>query len=495
MSLRILSVFACAVALVGTTHAATPNASFDPLLDRAMAADATPGISVAVVQGDSVIWLAARGWADREATRAVTPETRFYIASTTKAFTATAAACLAARGALDLEAPLSEALPLARFNATVHPESIRVVDLLTHTHGIDADGPVSVRVAYTGDYDHAGLYRALASQGAASSGHAFAYLNLGYDLAGIVLDPAHDRGWKSVVESEVTGPLGLKATTAYRSKVRDAVLALPYENTTEGFERVRLAKQDANMGPAGGMFSTSGDLARLLIAELNEGRIDGRARTPASVIAETQRFHVAQAGKPWDYPRHGWGLGWDLGTYVSDTLVHRFGTFPGYGCHVSFMPARHIGVVVLVNNSRTGMLFADIVANAVYDQLSGRVDAGTRMDAALDSLRVRTTKLHGLLATDHARRAARPQQLSHPLEAYAGEFVNSDWGTLRLSVQQGHLFARMGVAESKVEVYDATKDKLRVELFGGGGVVEAVFPEGAARASELKLEGASFRRR
>ena len=122
--------------------------------------------------------------------------------------------------------------------------------------------------------------------------------------------------------------------------------------------------------------------------------------------------------------------------------MHRFGTFPGYGCHVSFMLARHIGVVVLVNNSRTGMLFADIVANAVYDQLSGRVDAGARMDAALDSLR-----------------------------------------------------ARMGVAESKVEVYDATKDKLRVELFGGGGVVEAVFPEGAAQASELKLEGASFRRR
>ncbi len=495
MTLQMLSVLACAGALVVTSAAVTPNTTFDPLLDRAMASDATPGISVAVVLGDSVIWLAARGWADRESKRAVTPETRFYIASTTKALTATAAACLAARGQLDLEAPLSKVLPLARFNAAVHPESIRVVDLLTHTHGIDADGPVSVRVAYTGDYDYAGLYRAIASQGAASTGHEYAYSSLGYDLAGIVLDPAHDRGWKHVIEREVTGPLGMTATTAYRSKVRDALLAMPYENTTAGFERVRLAKHDANMGPAGGIFSTSGDLARLLIAELNEGRVDGSARIPASVIAETQRFYVAQAGKPWDYPRHGWGLGWDLGTYESDTLVHRFGTFPGYGCHVSFMPARHIGVVVLVNNSRTGMLFADIVANAVYDQLSGRVDAGARMDAALDSLRARTTKLHAALSTDRTRRAARPQQLSHPLEGYAGEFVNSDWGVLRLSVREGHLFARMGVAESKVEVYDATKDKLRVELFGGGGVVEAVFPEGAAQASELKLEGASFRRR
>ena len=147
--------FALVALPLAPAQGATRAVTLDSLLNRAMLSNTTPGISVAVVQGDQVIWRAARGWADREARRAVSPATQFYIASTTKALTATAAASMAARGALDLEAPLSLALPGARFHSSVHAESIRVADLLTHTHGIDADGPVSVRVAYTGDYEYA----------------------------------------------------------------------------------------------------------------------------------------------------------------------------------------------------------------------------------------------------------------------------------------------------------------------------------------------------
>ena len=86
------------------------------------------------------------------------------------------------------------------------------------------------------------------------------------------------------------------------------------------------------MGPAGGMFSTVGDLARLVRAELNGGL--------RGVTTQTQKFRVPQR-RTWDsVADFGWGLGWDLGTFDGDTLVHRFGTFPGYGCHVSFMRFR-----------------------------------------------------------------------------------------------------------------------------------------------------------
>ncbi len=496
-SLRIAVIVAIALAsvLASTGSAAEQRADLDSLLDRAMASQATPGISIAVVQGDRIVWRGARGWADREARRPVTSDTRFYIASTTKALTATAVACVAARGQLDLDAPVSRALPLAKFHPGVHADSIRVVDLLTHTHGIDSDGPVSVRVAYTGDYTYADLYRGLATQGPAETGHAFQYSNLGYDLAGILLDPAHKGGWKTVVEREVTGPLGMTATTAYRSRVNDARLAMPYDNTVDGFAKLRFAKQDANMGPAGGMFSTSDDLARLVIAELNRGRVDGRACIPAEVIANTQRARVPQRRQFQDYPRFAWGLGWDLGTYDRDTLVHRFGSFPGFGSHVSFMPSKHLGVVVLVNNNRTGMVLADVLANAVYDALRGRADTRQRMEAELDTLATRAAKLRDAVAEDRARRAARSQQLAHPLAAYAGDYVNDDWGTLRLRTEGGRLHAEMGVAQSDVEVYDAATNKLRVELFGGGDVLEMVFTEGASRAAELRLENATYRRK
>lgn len=485
---------AITAAVASAANAPIPNAPLDALLDRALAANATPGIAVAAVQGDRVVWLATRGWADREAQRPVAPDTRFYIASTTKAFTATAAACLSARGQLDLDAPLTRALPKARFHAAVHPESIRVVDLLTHTHGIDPEGPVSIRVAYTGDYTYDALFRALATHGAARGGRAFEYSNLGYDLAGIVLDPKRKGGWKEVVEREVMQPLGMSSTTAYRSRLKDAEIAMPYENSVEGFERVPLAKQDENMGPAGGMFSTAPDLARFVLAELNAGRVDGRQALPASVVAETQRAHALNSGPPRGYRRFAWGLGWDLGTYAGDTLVHRFGSFPGYGCHVSFIPSRRVGVVVLVNNSRTGLGIADVIANAAYDELLAREGAETRIQAEVDTLGSRMEELRQAIAADRARRAARSQQLPRPLAAYAGRYVNPDWGTLELVVEGGRLAASMGVARCPVEVFDAAKERLRIELFGRGGVVDVVFPEGATRAAAVRLAGAEYRR-
>jgi CubicO group peptidase (beta-lactamase class C family) len=478
---------------LATAAAAAPAPEIDALLDRAMARGLTPGVAVAVVEGDRVVWTAARGFADRETKRPVTPATRFYIASTTKTLTALAVARLADRGALDLDAPLSRALPGVKLHAGLSADSIRVVDLLTHTHGIDADGPVSARVAYTGEYTHAELLRALATQGPAPGGRAFAYSNLGYDLVGILLDPAHKGGWKRVVEREVIEPLGMTSTTAERSKLRDSELALPYRDTPDGFARTPLAKEDANIGAAGGHFSTALDLARLLRAELNGGRVDGSERLPARVIAGTQRARVVQSGRSMGYPRHAWALGWDLGTYEGDTLVFRMGSFPGYSSHVSFLPARGLGVVVLANGGMSGGVFADALANALYDRMLGR-DA-VASEAQLDSVAARVAGLRARLGTDLARRAARSQVLPRALEAYAGRYGNDDWGTLELRVRDGRLEAAMGVAHSPVEVFDAAKEKLRVELFGGGGVVETVFGEGDARARAVRMAGATFVRK
>ena len=148
-----------------------------------------------------------------------------------------------------------------------------------------------------------------------------------------------------------------------------------------------------------------------------------------------------------------------------------------------------------MNNIRSGLGLADVLANAIYDELRGRPDAKSRMIAELDTLGTRMEKLHQAIAADRAKRAARSQLLPLPLSAYAGEYVNPDWGTIRLSVREGHLEADMGVAHSTVEVYDDATQKLRVELFGGGGVVEMVVLEGAGSATELRLEGASFTRR
>jgi len=496
MCCTIAAATACAMWMLPgeAAAAATPRtmgAWADSLARDAMATGLTPGMSVAVVVDGRITWTAGFGHADRERERPVRPGTRFYIGSTSKALTALAAARLAARGALDLDAPLSRALPGAVFPVGVPAESVRVRDLLTHTHGIDGQGPISLRVAFTGEYTNDELLRLLENHRPARGGREFQYSNLGYDLIGVVLAPAERGGWKEVVEREVTRPLGMTATTAWRSRVPEDSLAQPYELGAHGPERIRLAKEDANMGPAGGHFSTAPDLARLLVAELDGGRVAGRQAIERRVIAETQRLQATQDREFTFFHRHGWGLGWDLGTYDGDTLLHRFGSFAGYRSHVSFMPRRGLGVVVLVNGGVASSTIADAMAAAIYDRLLERAGVRARLAGRLAAAAERGRRI----VADLEKRAANVGVLPLPLDAYAGRYASPIYGTLVLEVLDGRLQASMGAARCPAEVFDAAKHQLRVELFGGGSVVTAVLAEDGRSVSALELLETRFDRR
>ncbi len=490
----------CLAALAGAwaqrpDRAVNLREQVEPLVRKAFESGASPGLAIAVVRGGEVAWVGSFGDADREAGRSVTPDTRFYIASTTKALTALAAARLAARGALDLDARLTRTLPQIVLPPGIDPSTVLVRDLATHTHGIDSRGPVSIRVAYTGEYTNALLLQLVGSHAVAKTGRAFQYSNLGYDLLGIVLAPGGRDGWKAVVEREVTVPIGMASTTAWRSRVPADKLAQPYELGPDGFERIRLAKEDANMGPAGGHFSTAADLARLLMVEMNAGRIDGRTVIPADVIASTQKTQVPQDRQFAFLHRTGWALGWDVGTYDKETVLHRFGGFAGYYSHVSFMPERRIGVVVLANGGGAASSLAEVVAMGVYDRLLERADAAGRFDARAAQLRDRMAQGPAAAAKERATRAARQQPLPHPIADYAGVFENEQYGRLELRVAGGRLEAVMGVARSQVEVYEAATNRLRVELFGGGSVVQMEFPAGGGPAMVAVMLDARFERK
>ena len=118
------------------------SAGLDSALSQLFALDLAPGMSVAVVRDTQVVYAKGFGWADVEARRPVTPETIFYIASTTKSFTGLAAVLLDEQGRIDLDAPLSRYLPTAKLQAPLDPDSITLRSLLSHTHGIDNEGPI-----------------------------------------------------------------------------------------------------------------------------------------------------------------------------------------------------------------------------------------------------------------------------------------------------------------------------------------------------------------
>ena len=200
-----------------------------------------PGIAVVVVKDSRVILLKGFGYADIEAKRPVTPQTTFYIASSTKPFFALTAALLDHRSVIDLDAPLSNYLPQAKLQSPFTTDTIKLRSLLTHTHGI-ADGPVDFRMGLTGQGTRSELISLLGEHARAKGGTDFEYSNRGYQIASLALESKLDKSWKDVLQTTVLDPLGMKNTSAYLSRLKSEQLAAPYTVGAGDYLRLHYAK-------------------------------------------------------------------------------------------------------------------------------------------------------------------------------------------------------------------------------------------------------------
>src|SRR6187551_1243041 len=97
---------ACGSAQSTGKTASTPTARLDSVMNTLMSLDLSPGAGIVVVRDSQIVYMKGFGYADVEAKRPFTPETGFYIASTTKSFTGLASALLDRKGVFRLDAPL-----------------------------------------------------------------------------------------------------------------------------------------------------------------------------------------------------------------------------------------------------------------------------------------------------------------------------------------------------------------------------------------------------
>ena len=466
-------------------------ADIDRFASQILATGIVPGMSLAVVTSEGIAYTRGYGFANVESRLAATADTQFYIASTTKALTALAGALLHDRGRLDLDAPLSFYLPDAQMHPELSATDISLRDLLTMTHGIASIGPVDIRAAFTGDASHPELKALLRHHPPAENGREFRYGNLGYNVFSLVLEDRFPGGWKQVVRDAVLLPLQMDSTTAFVTQADRSRLAMPYRFRESGLERLRYAKHDETMHAAGGHISTVKDMARFVATQLGAGRLEGVQAFPSSVIEETRRQHAAQDRRLGPYERYGWGLGWDLARYAGDAVVQRFGGFSGFSSHVSLMPEHDLGVVVLANATGPAGQLGDMVARFTYHRVLGKPDVDARFG---EELRGAMEMITSYLSRDAAARNARPHTTPLPLAAYAGEYASPVLGRLRWTWEEDRLLVRWGVAESTVEVYDGAQHQLRVELLGGGAVVDFDVPTGATRPTGFEFLNRTFKR-
>jgi len=465
----------CAAGEASAQDRAAFGAALDAFASRAMQrVEAAPGLAVAVVDQDGLVHAAGFGVADVATGAAVTTDTRFYIASATKSFTALSLAAMARRGEVDLDAPLADWAPPSGVSGDIAAR-ITLTDLLSHRSGVDNDA-IAFRVAYSGDWSPEVLWRLTAETRPRDTPYGqFVYANSGYNLATVLSERRWGRDWRDMVEDEVLTPLGMTATTARIDAARAsvAVVAAGHFGRIPGQpERSPLQKTDATMQSAGGLISTANDMAIWLEAQINDGRVAGRQVFPAGLIASTHVSQVTQEASFGPYVRAGYGLGWQVGRYGDDVLIHHFGNFSGSRAHVSFMPERRLGVAVMINEDAFAGDLADVVANYAYDWFAGLADLEAVYDAKLDALIIERDRRRTSIAGAMDQRAKRARTLSQPNAAYVGDYVNPAYGTLTISEAGDRLSVAIGVQQTLAE-YLTEPEGLRVELtpFRGEGAV------------------------
>lgn len=452
-----------------------------------------PGFTIAVVKGDELTYLRGFGQASIDPPVAAGPEVEYYIASSTKSFTGLLAALLDAKGILDLDASLASFFPDARLDPGLEADKILLRDLLTHTSGLSND-PIGFRSAYSGDHDLKTLLSLVEESEPNESGRGqYEYTNTGYNIYTLILERETGKSWKDWLDELIFTPLGMDHTSGYISEAerKGWPQAKPYLSwSAENMEEVYLKKKDNTMQSAGGLITTTGDLARWLRMQMNDGQLDGKQVIPAEIVEMARQPMAANDESRDEFKPDGYGLGWQSGAYHDHRVVWHFGGFPGFFTHISYLPEQDLGVAVMVNEAISGNHLMNLLAYYAYDwwlrpeSLEGRKEE-------LTQIRERSQQISQRISAHNADRAKRTWQLEHPFAKYNGEYYNPKYGAITIRGQK-ELEVAMGNLHCIAEPY-TDKNSIRVELIPGAGmVVQFQLEDGKVKGFEF--DGSRFER-
>lgn len=318
--------------------------SLDHEVKSAMAADALPGLAIAVVEGDRPIWARGYGLADIAAALPVTAATRFRLASMSKLFTALAIVQLRDAGKLDLDDPVARHLAWYRLADDPHP-ALTIRELLLQLGGLPREAPGGSwndRVMPSRE----ALIAALTSEPAAIPPETqWKYSNLGYAVLGLVVEAASGESYADYVTRHILAPLGMAETVVEPAPDLPG-LATGYGKRIGSGREVRPFLPMGGVTPAAGIVSSAGDMARFLGWMLDE--------TDGPVLAARSRREMLRVQAMLPDWSTGQGLGFELRRVGGDLRIGHSGRAAGYAGRLEIDPASRLGVVVLTNADENG---------------------------------------------------------------------------------------------------------------------------------------------
>jgi CubicO group peptidase (beta-lactamase class C family) len=322
-------------------------------ITKIMEKEHIPGLSIALVHRDSIIWQGGVGVADRATNRPVTQTDLFRIGSITKTFISLAIQRLIAEGKFSLDSKLKTLTPEVPFeNAWEGEEPIRVVHLLEHTAGFD-DMHLNVLINDTGKKMPA-LEEVLTHKKSLHArwkpGTRHAYSNPGYMILGLLIEKYSGMPYEDYVFQQVILPLKMTHTNFDYSLARPYSKGYSYDGAYHEARAVMI-----NGRAAGAICSSAEDMARYVRMFLNNGQLDGVQIVSAATLNDMERQHSTLKASNGLTCGYGLGLSTKLSGGVKNKK-HFFGHdggIMGFGSDLNY--SRELGVGFFIsNNGETG---------------------------------------------------------------------------------------------------------------------------------------------
>jgi CubicO group peptidase (beta-lactamase class C family) len=321
----------------------------EKLAQREIHEDALPGLAIAVVFQDKVVYAKGFGVRDVNTKTPVDADTVFQLASVSKSIGATVVAELVGERKISWDSKLSVLDPaFAMFDPWVTRE-ITVRDMYAHRSGLpEHAGDLLEDLGFT----RSEIFHRLRYQHPGSSFRShYAYTNFGMTEGGVAAAKAYGLEWEDACEQKLFKPLGMTSTSSrYADFVARPNKALGHVLVDSKW--VQKFKRDPDaQSPTGGVSSSVNDLAKWLRLQLANGKFDGKQIVDKDALAETHHPHMLTGFSPFTGLPGFYGLGWNV-SYDQEARLHlnHSGAFAlGAATHVNLVPGEQLGIVVLTN--------------------------------------------------------------------------------------------------------------------------------------------------
>ncbi len=435
----------------------------DRIVTSTMKAWQLPGVSIAIVRNDRVVFLKGYGTKELGGTEPVTGDTLFQIASTSKAFTSTALALLAAEKKLSFDDPVRKHVDYFHLADLCADSQVTIRDIVSHRTGLSRHDELWDNSPFTREdvvrrIGHVELTKPFRS--------AYQYQNIMFIAAGEVVGQASGMSWDAFMKTRIFDPLAMTRTVISDAdwNASDHATGHQYDWKTGRISPQRPI-DTTTIGAGGAIKSSAADMANWLRFQLGNGAFNLVQLTDASLIEETRtpntviRMEGLTREANTETNVMSYAMGWTVQDYRGELLVSHGGALNGFRTHVDLLPKRGSGFVIMTNVGRGLALVS--MRNSLADLLSGK--PGRDWNAYYLMVDRRSDEKGE--AEKEARLAKRIPDTtpSRPLENYTGEYESAGYGTARITLVDGRLvlqWSRMTIplTHFHYDVFHATSD-------------------------------------